>query len=277
MHAQHTHRRHDPTPVAMPAVAVDGVAIPESDIAAEMQHQPAPSRDAAWQAAAQALVVRQLLLAEAARRGFFTEEAGGDETPEEAAARRLLEAEITVPEADEATLRRWHGANRARCRSPELWHVQHILVAADPEDAAATEAAAAKAQALLEAVLAEPARLPGLARDNSDCSSRGEGGDLGQVEPGSTVAEFEAALRATPAGAVHPAVVRSRYGAHVVRVLAHAPGRDLPFEAMRERIAGHLRGTSWRRAVHQYISILAGRARIEGVALSAAADSPLVQ
>jgi len=202
-----------------------------------------------------------------------------DETPEEAAVRRLLEAEIAVPQADEATLRRWHAANRAAplCRTPELWHAQHILVAADPEDAPATAAAAAKAEALLAAVLAEPSRLPALARDNSDCPSRADGGDLGQVGPGTTVPEFEAALRATPAGAVHPKVVRSRYGAHVLRVLARAEPRELPFEAVRGRIAAHLRGTSWRRAVHQYIGILAGRARIEGIALDGAADSPLVQ
>jgi peptidyl-prolyl cis-trans isomerase C len=45
---------------------------------------------------------------------------------------------------------------------------------------------------------------------------------------------------------------------------------------VRERIATWLREASWRRAVHQYIAVLAGRARIEGFTL-AGADGALVQ
>ena len=48
-----------------PSVAVNGVAIAAEAIAAEMQNHPAPDADAAWQAAARALVTRQLLLDEA--------------------------------------------------------------------------------------------------------------------------------------------------------------------------------------------------------------------
>lgn len=251
-------------------IRVDGVEIPERAIAAEMQHHPAPSREEAWHQAAQALVVRQLLLAEAARQGLGTD---GDE---EAAVARLLDSEIRVPEADEATCRRWYEANRGRLRSPEAWHAAHILVAADPEDAEARREAEARATLLLRELQAASDRLPALAAEHSACPSREQGGDLGLVEPGTTVPEFEAALRATPPGTLHPTPVATRYGYHVVQVLRHEPGRDLPFEAVRERIAAWLREASWRRALHQYVTILAGRARIEGFAL-ATSDGPLVQ
>ncbi|GGG27939.1 peptidylprolyl isomerase [Caldovatus sediminis] len=251
-------------------IRVDGVEIPERSIAAEMQHHPAASREAAYHAAAQALVVRQLLLAEAARRGF--------DGAEEEAVGRLLAAEITVPEADEATCRRWFEANRDRFRAPEAWHAQHLLIAADPEDEAARRAAEAEATALLAEVLADPERLAPLARERSACPSRAQGGDLGLIEPGTTVPEFEAALRALAPGEVHPAPVATRFGFHLLRLLRHEPGRDLPFEAVAPRIAAWLREASWRRAVHQYVGILAGRARIEGFALDGAAtDGPLVQ
>jgi peptidyl-prolyl cis-trans isomerase C len=78
------------------------------------------------------------------------------------------------------------------------------------------------------------------------------------------------------AGETCPVPVPSRYGWHVVRVLARADGRTLPFEAVRKSIADYLTEASWRRAVSQYISLLAGRAAIEGIALRAA-SSPLVQ
>ncbi|HYF08259.1 MAG TPA: peptidylprolyl isomerase [Acetobacteraceae bacterium] len=250
-------------------IRVDGAEIPERAIAAEMQFHPAQDREAAWHEAAQALVVKRLLLDEAERQGLETEN-------EEAAVARLLESEVSVPDADEATCRRWYEANRNRLRSPEAWHAQHILLAADPGDAAARSAAEAAAGVLIAEIRQDATRLPVLAAAHSACPSKEQGGDLGLVEPGTTVPEFEAALRALKPGETHPSPVLTRYGAHVVHLLRHEPGRDLPFEAVRERIAAWLREASWRRAVHQYVAILAGRARIEGFAL-ATSDGPLVQ
>lgn len=249
-------------------IRVDDVEIPDAAIGAEMQHHPAVSREGAWQAAAQALVVRQLLLAEAGRQGH-----GGDD--EDASVDALLADQVQVPEADETTCRRWFEANRARLRSPEAWHARHILLAADPEDAAARAAAEAEAAAIIAELRTEPDRFAALAA-RSACPSREEGGDLGLIEPGTTVPEFEAALRGLRPGELHPSPVVTRYGCHIVQLLAHEPGRDLPFEAVRGRIAGWLREASFRTAVRQYIQVLAGRARIEGFTL-AAAEGPLVQ
>ena len=65
-------------------------------------------------------------------------------------------------------------------------------------------------------------------------------------------------------GEVHAEPVATRYGFHVLRLLHHAPGIEQPYDAVRERIALWLRDASWRRALHQYVTILAGAARIEG-------------
>jgi peptidyl-prolyl cis-trans isomerase C len=70
--------------------------------------------------------------------------------------------------------------------------------------------------------------------------------------------------------------VETKYGVHVIRLVRRAVGRELPYEAVKERIASYLEESAWRRAVHQYVAILAGRASIEGVELDAA-TSPLVQ
>jgi peptidyl-prolyl cis-trans isomerase C len=273
MQGQH---HHQPAPFAASVVRLDGVEIPAVEIAAEMQHHPAQNADAAWHAAAEALVIRRLLLGEAARRGIdATPEA--DETAEDAQVRRLLEAELTIPEADETTCRRWYDANRARFRTSPLWHAAHLLIAADPADAPARAAARARAEAALAEVKAAPALLADLARTLSDCPSREQGGDLGLVTRGSTVAEFEAALALTPPGAVHDSVVETRYGFHVLRVLEHAEGREVPFDEAHARIAEWLHEATWRRAAHQYMARLAAEADIEGIALSASADGPLVQ
>jgi peptidyl-prolyl cis-trans isomerase C len=254
---------------------VNGTVIGEREIAAEMQHHPAPSAEAAWQAAARALVVRRLLLEEAETRGIKAE-ANGDLLPDEAVIEALLDQAVTVPEADEATLRRWYDANRSRFRTKELWEASHILIAADPADSEARAVAEARAKDLLAQVLADRDSFEALARAHSACPSGKDGGRLGQVARGSLVPEVETFLAALEPGQICPVVVRSRYGMHVLWLHQRAEPRELPFEAVRDTVARYLHEASWRRAVHQFIAVLAGRARIEGIDMEGAA-TPLVQ
>lgn len=102
-------------------VSVNGVAIPRDAIAREAQHHPAPKPIAAWQAAARALVIRELLLQEAGRLGIAPEPAadaqGRRETDDEAMMRALVEREVKVPVADLESCRRYYDNNRARFRA----------------------------------------------------------------------------------------------------------------------------------------------------------------
>lgn len=255
-------------------IKVDGVVIPEELIALEVQLQDAADPAAAWESAARSLVIRQILLAEAAARGISDRDPEPGEEPDEAAIRRLLEAELNLPEPTEDELQRWYTRNEARLRLPDLWHVQHLLVAADPKDGRAVEAAQARAEALLAQVLHDPDQLPSLAERFSDCPSKAQGGDLGLIERGSTVPEFERHLATLQAGQVCPTVVRSRYGMHVIRVLAREIGRVPPFSVMRGRIVAFLQEASWRQAVQGYIAALAARARIQGFDLFEGENAP---
>jgi len=279
------HRHHgrgvapSPEPVAMPAITVNGVAIPRKAIAAEVQNFPAATPGEGWRAAARALVVRELLLQEARRLAVdATPKADADgrvETDEDALLRALVEREVSVPEADEATLRRFYDNNRRRFATPPLWEADHILIAARRDDGAAFAAAREGASALAEVLAKAPARFAELARDVSDCPSGALGGSLGQIGPGDTTAEFEAALAALAPGALS-APVETRYGVHLIRLTRRIDGRQLPFEAVRDRIAAYLDAHVRRKASAEYVALLAGRADIRGIALDGAA-SPLVQ
>lgn len=255
------------------AIVVNGTTITPREIAAEMQHHPAPSVEAAWTEAARALVVRRLLL-DAAR------EAGVEEADEDGLIGALLRAEVSVPVPDEASARRWHAAHPERFGSPEAWDASHILIAADPDDEAERAAARATADALLAEVLATPGALPDLARRHSACPSREQGGHLGRIERGSTVPEFETMLAGLTPGQVCPVVVPTRYGMHVLHLHHHVPRRDTAFEDARRAVLEDLRRVSWQAAVRQYIAVLAARATIEGFVLGAdgeaRADGPLV-
>jgi len=259
----------------MEPVTVDGVEIPASAIAAEMQYHPASDREAAWQDAATALVLRQLLLREAARLAIAAEP-DGEGAPEEATIRALIRREVATPQPDDATLRRYWTANRARFRAPDVYEAAHILFAAAPEDEAARARAKAAASEALAVLGDAPERFAALAAERSDCPSRSAGGRLGQQSRGDLVAEIETFVFALEEGQICPVPVASRYGFHVLRLDRRVIGGDLPFESARPRVEAVLASQCWQRAVSQYLRILAGRSEIGGIDLPAAA-TPLVQ
>lgn len=263
-------------------VFVNGVEISDHAINSELQYHPAGSLEEARAAAARALAVRELLLQEAARRGIDRPdslqhaEADERETDDEALIRTLIAREVETPQPDEATCRRFYEQNLKRFRSPDLFEAAHMLFPADPNDADATARAKEQAGAVLAEVLAHPQRFADLARETSACPSAAQGGNLGQITRGQTVPEFETFLFNLEPGQICPVPVKTRFGYHVLRLDRRIEGRQLPFEAVRDRIAEYLREHVWRRAVSQYLQLLVGQAEIRGIELRGA-STPLVQ
>lgn len=261
-------------------VSVNGVAISRETIAQEIQNHPSPTHIEAWTAAATALSIRELLIQEARRLNVRAEplvdDAGRRETIDETLVRTLVEQEVVTPQAGEADCRRYYEQNLRRFRSPDLFEVSHILIAAARGDAAARAAARGQADALIEALRRAPGEFSALCRQFSSCPSREVDGNLGQIGPGQTVPEFEAALGSMPICTIHGAPVESRYGFHVVRVNRREEGRQLPFEAVSRRIGDYLDDRVKRTAIRHYIDMLAGRSVIDGIDFSGS-RSPLVQ
>lgn len=261
-------------------VTVNGVAIGEDAIRAEAQNHPSDTPGGALMAAARALAVRELLVQEARASGIAAEAetlgAGLRETDEDALIRALLAGAISTPTAGEAECRRYYRNNPGKFRSETIYEARHILFAARPEEADARRDARAGAERAIAVLAAHPERFAELALMHSACPSRHQGGSLGQLTRGSTVPEFEAMLSTLADGQLSPAPAETRFGCHVIRLDRTIPGATLPFEQVAGRIAAGLRAASWRRAAAQYIGILAGRARIEGIDL-AGSDGPLVR
>lgn len=260
------------------AISVNGVAIDRAEIAREVQNHPAAKPIDAWLAAARALVVRELLLQEARACGLqaapMRDGEGRSESDEEALVRMLVEREVRVPEAGEAECRRYYEHNRDRFRSPAIFEVRHILLAADPSDRAARDAARSEAEAILETLASSPQLFPELAAVHSACPSASTGGNLGQISRGQTVPEFEAALERVVSPGIRPEAIETRYGFHVVAVDRVIAGSELPFEAVEERIAAWLDERVRRTAVRGYIGELARRATIVGIELETGDGAP---
>jgi peptidyl-prolyl cis-trans isomerase C len=262
-------RFHRKPPVQFNPVLVNGVEIAPEAIAQEAQQHPSPDGASAWMAAARALVIRELLLQEAGRVGIPAEpecdEAGRRELDEEALIRALLEREAppVVPSDDEC--RRYYEARLERFRTPDLFEAAHILIAPASDDEGAWSEAQREARTISAEVGDDARAFAEAAREFSKCSSAQQGGMLGQVRRGELVPAVQAALESLSEGVTGREPVRSRYGWHVLRLERRIPGRVLPFEYVKPRIADMLEARSWAVCAARYTARLVATARVEGV------------
>lgn len=251
-----------------PPVQVGDRLIPESEIAAELQHHPAEEVSAAWHEAALSLVIRELLLQRAGELGL-----SGDNEEQLIAA--VLDQELDVPEPSEDDCRRFYEANPHKFHSPTVLAASHILLAAAPDDIDARLQQEDLGRLLLQQLREDGASFEALARQHSACESRNAGGSLGQLVRGQTVREFENRVWGFAEG-LAPDLVESRYGWHIVRIDQRLEGQPLPFDIARPRVRHQLLESVSRRALRQYVQVLAVETGVSGVDLELP-DSPLMQ
>ena len=250
------------------SITVHGVEITDADVALELPHHAAAVNPV--QAATEALVLRQVLLHASRQAGLATASA----SEEDAVIERLLAQEVTAPTPTEEECRRYYDHHPERFRSGDLVEASHILF--QVTDRTPLDALRDKAQDILRRVLDEPASFEQCARDFSNCPSGEMGGNLGQLNRGQTVPEFERAVFALPSGSIAKYLLETRFGLHIVRVERKVEGAQLPFAMVQDSIARFLTDYAETKATRQYLELLVGQADIQGVEMHGA-DSALVQ
>ena len=200
---------------------------------------------------------------------------------ENAAIDALLAYEVKTPEPDEAACRRHYEANQRRFIEGRALHVGHILFAVTLR--VDVHALARRAEQVLLELLrpdVSPGRFEQMAAELSNCPSGAQGGDLGWIGPDDCAPELTNELfyqqDSCLALGVHPRLVRTRFGLHIVRVMGRRPGRRIPFEDVRIRIERDLALRSRAAALRHYLQRLAAEASICGVDLDSA-PGPLLQ
>lgn len=217
--------------------------------------------------------VRELLRQRAVAVGLLAAETS-EEASVGAAIEQLLEREVRIPAPTQEECLRHYDAHRDEFRQGDLVFARHILFQVAP--GVPVNDLRALAERTLAELRADPDRFFERARELSNCPSGPFGGNLGQIGRGDTVPEFEAALFAAPMTGILPHLVKTRYGFHIVAIDRRIESDLLPFAVVAAQIAEQLSKAVERRAMMQYVAILAGEAEIDGVDL-AAATSPLVQ
>lgn len=191
----------------------------------------------------------------------------------------LLEQSLTVPEPSEEACRRHHAAHQGIYSTGERVRVRHILFAVTPGvDVVALRnwAETSLLDVRCHDGVASNEVFADSARKLSNCPSGKQGGDLGWLTAADCAPEFARELFGHVEVGVLPRLVHSRFGLHVVEVLEREPGAPQAFEVVSGAVTMSLRQQAFVTAFRQYLSLLAGKATVEGVELDVA-DTPLVQ
>jgi peptidyl-prolyl cis-trans isomerase C len=255
--------------VGAATMRVNGVEFDGAAIAAESAYH-AHACDP-LDAARRALAVRELLRQRAAALGMIGEKAPIDDYTIDA----LLERELMhVPDADREACEHYYARHVTRFRRNEMVYASHILFAVT--SGVPLVPLRRRAEVALAGVLAAPDTFEAVAREMSNCLSADVGGSLGELLRDDVVPEFAAAVFDTHEIGVLRHLVKTRFGLHIVRVDRRVEGNTIPFAEIADAIAAYLSEQVRRNAMRQYLSILAGGARLDGVDLGGA-NGPLVQ
>ena len=260
------------SPAALPTAAVNGIEL----------HPPGQRPDISL---LRELAYTELLRQQAVMKGLLPrhKELTAPELGE--AERKVIEAmvdaEVQSPQPNEDECRRYYEANPSQFMVGQALHVRHILFAVTPGvNVHALTIHAEKALLELTRKDASPGRFAQLAAELSNCPTSAQGGDLGWVGPDDCAPELANELfhqkHSQWGMGVHPRLIHTRFGFHIIEVLERRAGKQPAYAEVRERIAALLAMQSRARALHQYMSLLVGEALVEGIDLEGA-DSPLVQ
>ena len=254
---------------------VDGEPLTEATLMKEMENLPPYVRPILETAAGrtqflESVITRNLLMREALRRGI-------DRRPEVAdrigMARKSIVLEALLrdvaekaPGLSDAALRKIYDADPAMHQVGERVRVSHMLFR---DKARALEILRrVKAGETFESLMKEVA-----ARDGEVAA------DLGEVERGNFVKEFEAAAFATAPGEV-TGPVKTTFGFHLIKVYAKSPAGTVSFEEMKPKLLAEQRELAQRDAFEALIAGLRKQATVrivarpEGPPVSPGAQAP---
>jgi peptidyl-prolyl cis-trans isomerase C len=260
----------DPVAVTVPEVRINGLRLhvgPGEDLDIV--------RERAWGEVLRQEAVRQGLLVDVP-----TEMAATLSAQQQQVIKDMLDTAVLTPVPTPEACQRYYDAHKPRYTHGQMAHLRHILFAVTP--GVPVQMLAERAEATLLELTHKDVptdRFALMAAELSNCPSGAQGGDLGWVGPldcAPELARFLFMQEGGIANGLQPRLVHSRFGLHIVDVVEQHPGQLAPFKDVQNRIEGELMLQSRATALRQYMLLLVGQSRIEGIELEGA-DTPLVQ
>ncbi len=161
----------------------------------------------------------------------------------------------------EKEIKEYYDNNSAAFHKPEQVKASHILISVKPDaDAATKKAAREKLERIRKQILAG-GDFAAFAKNNSDCPSKTQGGDLGYFSRGQMVKPFEQAAFSMMPGDISD-IVETQFGYHIIKVVDKKPATTISFADAHDRIAEHLKQVKAQEDVSAYLKKLRKEAKI---------------
>ncbi len=162
----------------------------------------------------------------------------------------------------EAEMRKRYEATKDEFRTAESAHILHMLIKVDPGAKPEIDAVARQKAESLVAQLRAGADFATLAKQNpGDPSSAGNGGDMGFVERGQTVAPFDTAAFSIALNQISDPIRSQEFGYHIIKVLERRPSMLKPFEEVKGQIASQLADQMAKDQAREEMNRMAARLR----------------
>ena len=171
-----------------------------------------------------------------------------------------------------ADIQRYYNEHQQQFQVPEEVRVRHILIKVPAKaDAKTVAAAQAKAQDILTQ-LQHGANFADLAKKYSDDpGSKEQGGELGFIQHGATVPEFDKAAFSLQPGQLS-GIIHTQFGFHILQVEEKQPAHEKSVDEVHDLILANLTQQKQSQAAQDYAARLQAEAQKNGLQKMAEAN-----
>jgi peptidyl-prolyl cis-trans isomerase D len=262
------------------SVVTSSVIVPESKLREEFQRQNAKVK-LQYAVLDQSALLNSIHPTDAELKSYFDlhKDSFNDSIPEKRKVAFAVIQTLKLANDSQVTpeeLKRYYDAHIDQFKVPDEVEVRHILVKTPqpgPDgkiDQAAVDAARAKAEDVLKQVKAKGADFAALAKKYSDDpGSARNGGNLGWIQHGQTVPEFEKTAFSLNKGEIS-GLVQSTFGFHIIQVFDKHTAHVKTLDEVKAEITPKIAVDKATTATEQLANTVKAEARTSGLAAAAA-------
>jgi peptidyl-prolyl cis-trans isomerase C len=176
---------------------------------------------------------------------------------------------VATTKISDAEVKNFYDENLTKLFStPETVQASHILVGIDEKATGeelkkSKDKAKEKAEALLKKIKAGE-DFAALAKSDSSCPSKDQGGDLGSFGRGQMVEPFEKAAFALKVGEVS-GIVETQFGYHIIKLTGKQAASTESLEGVKGQISTHLLREQTKKNLADLVAKLKASAKIENL------------
>ena len=176
------------------------------------------------------------------------------------------------PAVTDSDVQAYYNQHQAQYQVKEQVRVRHILIAAAPGDAKADAAAKAKAEDILKQLKAGGNFADLAAKNSDDPGSKATGGELGWLDRGKTVPEFDKMAFSLAPGQTSD-LVKTQFGYHILQTEEKKTAHLQPVSEVKAQIVPVLEQQKAGAAEQSFAQQLATEAQKNGIDKTAAAHN----